>query len=329
MTVQKTEDELFAEIVEARNAGKDINALLKDTEVSNSTEVGEPEVTDAVVTEEEKDTTTSTTTEISAEPVVNDWEAGLADEVKLEIQKLKDERAQLEHRVKSELGRVPYLQRKVEELSRQTSQPLTAPVKDAVAATKTSGKFAERLAQAREVDPALADLLEAMAEEIATPLREELTNEVTQTKQAIADKEYTALWQSEKAKLLELVPQADEVFKHPLYKQWKDEIPENLHRLASSVYADEVVIALEQFAKYAATQAPSAPVTEPQQTPTVNQAIIETAAKVTADRARKLASGSTSTTASPPRQGTGVPEDPEALFNYLTDKIRKNEPYKV
>lgn len=329
MTVQKTEDELFAEIVEARNAGKDINALLKDTEVSNSTEVEEPEVATTVVTEEEKDTTTSTTADTPAEPVVTDWEAGLTAEVKLEIQKLKDERAQLEHRVKSELGRVPYLQRKVEELSRQTSQPPTAPVKEVVAATKTSGKFAERLAQAREVDPALADLLEAMAEEIATPLREELTNEVTQTKQAIADKEYTALWQSEKAKLLELVPQADEVFKHPLYKQWKDEIPENLHRLASSVYADEVVIALEQFAKYAATQAPSEPVTAPQQTPTVNQAIIETAAKVTADRARKLTGGATTTQSTPPRQGTGVPEDPEALFNYLTDKIRKNEPYKV
>jgi hypothetical protein len=330
MATEKTAEELFEEINAARKAGQSIDTVIKDVVVSDA---GTPNDEPAPIEEapepaapevkEEKDTPADP--EPTPAPV--DWEAGLSEEVKLEIKKLKEERAQLEHRVKSELGRVPYLQRKVEELSRQTSQPPSPPV-GSTAATKTSGKFAEKLAQAREVDPALADLLEAMVEDIANPLREELTNEVHQTKQAIADKEYEQLWQSEKAKLLQMVPQADEVFRHPLYKQWKSEIPENLLRLSSSVYADEVVIALEQFAKYAAAQAPETPASP--QTPAPAAPVDTTAAtRVASDRARKLA-GSTPNTAVPaPRGGTGIPEDPEALFNYITDKIRKNEPYKL
>jgi hypothetical protein len=329
--IDKTQEELFEEINAARAAGTDYGKVLKNVNVSDSESnedtvvpkeeaplIEVPEVTEEV-------DTTKVTTEVTPAPV--DWEAGLSPEVLAEVQKLKDERAQLEHRVKSELGRVPYLQRKVEELSRQTSQPPTPPV-GSTAATKTSGKFAERLARAREVDPDLADLFEAAIEEISAPLREELTNEVHQTKQAIADKEYEELWQREKAKLLQQVPQADEVFKHPMYKQWKSEIPENLLRLSSSVYADEVVIALEQFAKYVALQSPETPASP--QAPVAPAPVDTTASdKLAADRARKLSSGAPSTSAPAPRGGTGIPEDPDALFNYITDKIRKNEPYKL
>ena len=234
--------------------------------------------------------------------------------------------------MKSELGRLPHLQRKVDELSRQLSAPRTEPTKAEPAATKTSvtaGKFAEKLAEARAVDPALADLLEAMRDEIVTPLREELTNEVNQTKALFADKEQEQLWTNEKSKLLQMVPQADDVFKHPLYKEWKSTLPQNMYNLASSIYADDVVVALEQFSKYVAATNPEL-VTPPQETPAVPTKVdTSTADKVAADRARKLNSTPPGTSAQSPKGGDGIPENPEDLFKYVTEKIRKGESYKV
>jgi hypothetical protein len=125
-----------------------------------------------------------------------------------------------------------------------------------------------------------------------------------------------------------MVPQADEIFKLPLYRQWKEEIPENLRRLAGSIHADEVVVALEQFAKYAAQVHPEL-VTPAAPAPAAPAAPSAAADKVAQDRARKLNSPAPSGANVAPRAGGGVPEDPEALFKYLTDKIRKNEPYKV
>lgn len=341
---QKTQEELFAEVTEALANGKDFSSIVSKAEIADepTDPIEEEVVTEVPVVEDppaepvkeegEKQTT-------STEPPANteeDWAAGLPDEVKAKVQALRDERSQLEHRVKSELGRLPHLQRKVDELSRQLSAPQNKPEKTEPAATKTSvtaSKFAEKLAEARAVDPALADLieatLEAMREEVAVPLREELTNEVNQTKALFADKEQEQLWTSEKSKLLQMVPQADDVFKHPLYKEWKSTLPQNMYNLASSIYADDVVVALEQFSKYVATVAPEL-VTPPQATPAVPAKVDTSAAdKVAADRARKLNGTPPSTSAQSPKGGDGIPENPEELFKYVTEKIRKGESYKV
>lgn len=333
---QKTQEELFAEVSEALANGKDFSSIVSKAEIADEPkEPIEEEVVGPVVNEPETKTPEEEEgkeTPPETPAAEDDWAAGLSDEVKAKVQALRDERSQLEHRVKSELGRLPHLQRKVDELSRQLSAPRAEPTKAEPAATKTSvtaGKFAEKLAEARAVDPALADLLEAMRDEIVTPLREELTNEVNQTKALFADKEQEQLWTSEKSKLLQMVPQADDVFKHPLYKEWKSTLPQNMYNLASSIYADDVVVALEQFSKYVAAVAPEL-VTQPQETPAVPAKVETTTAdKVAADRARKLNGTPPGTSAQSPKGGDGIPENPEELFKYVTEKIRKGESYKV
>lgn len=333
---EKTQEELFAEVSEALANGKDFSSLVAKAEIKDGSpedDTETPEVEPAVVEEtppepevtEEEETKPNTT----ASTATDDWEAQLPDDVKEKIRLLREEKLQAEHRVRSELGRVPYLQRKVEELSRQLSEPRANPPKEA-AATKTSvtqGKFAEKLAEARAVDPALADLLEAMRDEIVAPLREEFANEVNQTKALFVNKEQEQLWQTEKSKLLTLVPEADQVFAHPLYKQWKSEIPENLRNLASSIYADEVVVALGEFYRYAERVAPELIVKPETTTPPAAPAA--TVDKVTAERARRLNSPAPSTSATGPKGGDGIPENPEDLFKYVTEKIRKGESYKV
>lgn len=343
---QKTEQELFDEVSEALSSGKNIGTILNKTElVGEQVKPVEEEVVVETPVIEDTTTTATDTPEVPAveTPPVDEedsWASELSDELKEKIKLLREEKKaaeeaknQAEHRVKSELGRVPFLQRKVEELSRQLSEPRTPT--QVPAATKTSltgSKFAEKLAEARAVDPALADLLEAMRDDIVAPLREELTNEVNQTKALFADKEQEQLWQSEKTKLLQMIPEADAAFKHPLYKQWKNEIPENLHRLASSIYADEVSIALEQFSKWVGVHHPEL-VAPPQQqaaaTTTTTTNSNDAVAKLAADRARKLNSTLPRTSAQSPKGGDGIPDNPEELFNYLTAKIAKGESYKV
>jgi hypothetical protein len=347
-TVQKTEEELFQEILEAREKGEDVGKLLENVEVLEAPaepEVKEPESEEEPATTEEVPEVPEK--EVKAEPAEKkpedqapskpdeDWIAGLPEEAQAKAKALMEERQRIERDHKALLGRVPYLNRKVDELQRQLStRPAPAVKSQEPAAPKTSvaeGKFATKLAEARAVDPALADLLEAMRDEIVNPLREEIATKTEQTAAQLREKEELELWQTEKAKLLERIPQADEVFRHPLYKEWKKTLPENQYRLANSIYADDVEIALTQFAKYAQSvspdlvQAAPAPVAQPLAV-TQPPSVVAAADKIVADRARKLAAGSPAT-ANPTPKAVNIPDDPEARFALIAERIKQGKPY--
>lgn len=336
-TVQKTDEELFNEIIEARQKGEDVGKLLENVEIVSTDPIVEgtepEEVEDPATTvvpdsavkegEEEQPATPAAKAPVSEE----DWLAGLPAEAQEKVRALKEERQQLERDNSALRGRVPYLNRKVDELQRlMSTRPAPEKAPAAPATSVAEGKFATKLAEARAVDPALAELLEAMRDEIVHPLREEIATKTSKTENALREQEEMALWQSEKAKLLERIPQADEVFRHPLYKEWKKTLPENQLRLASSIYADDVEIALGQFAKYAAAVQPelaapvvAAPVAAPAATSASTQ-------KVVADRARKLAAGNPGT-ATPAPKTTREVEDPEVRFALITERIRQGKSY--
>lgn len=346
-TNEKTQEDLFEEIMAAKQAGKSYDKLVNEATISDApveendepNDEGTPpaEEPEAIVTspvEEVKEETTPAKAEDKLATTVvvsDDWEASLPDEVKEKVKALREERNQLEHRVKSELGRLPFLQRKVDELSRQRSEPQTKPVKEQPAATKTSTKFDEKIAEARAVDPALADLLVALKEEIENPLREEFSTKVKQTEELVLGRDMEQHWHNEKARLLQMVPQADDVFKHPLWKEWKENVAtESMRNLTNSVNADDMVVALEVFSKYVAVVQPEL-VTPPAETTKATTGVVDTTAadKVAAERARKLAGTPKATTATTPKASTVDLEDPEALFNHITGKIAKGESYKV
>lgn len=343
-SVEKTEQELFEEISNQLRSGNhtEIDKLMEAEVVITPSEKVEvedevvEEVTGKVAEEKPKTETVekeetepkSTVAKESERPEdQSDWTAGLPEEAKAKVQALMEERKQLEHRVKSELGRVPYLQRKVEELSRQLSEPPAT--KKPEAAQKTSvpqGKFAEKLAQIKQVDPELAETLELMAQEVILPLREETVNEIRQTQAMFKDKQEEELWHREKSKLLSMYPQADEVFRHPMYRDWKAMQSEGIQRLAGSIYADEVSIALEQFAKYVETQFPEMAKQPASQATATEQtgATPPAAAKVVAERARKLSATTPSTKTGAPKT-SDLPKTEAELFEYYTQKIRKGE----
>lgn len=341
-TGEKTQEELFEEIMAAKQAGTSYDKVVREAEISSEPVDDEPKELDTPPAEEpekkeipaeevKEDATPALPADVLATPdAKDDWEASLPDEVKEKVKALREERNLLEHRVKSELGRIPFLQRKVDELSRQRSEPQTKPVKEEPAATKTSNtksKLEEKLAEARAVDPALADLLQLVKDETEQSLREEFSSKVKQTEDLVLGKEQEQRWHNEKARLLQMVPQADDVFAHPLWKEWKTNVAtETMRGMIESVNADDMVVALEQFSKYVAVVqpdlvAPAATIAAPVDT--------SAADKVAAERARKLAGTPKTTSATTPKASTVDLEDPEALFNHITGKIAKGESYKV
>lgn len=337
---EKTQEDLFEEILAAKSAGQSYDKLVRDVEISDveptekepapAEEVPE-EIEEVPAEKEEKEEVTPAETAETPAPS-DDWEAGLSDEVKEKVKALREERNLLEHRVKSELGRIPFLQRKVDELSRQRSEPQTKPVKEEPAAVKTSNtksKLEEKLAEARAVDPALADLLQLVKDETEQSLREEFSSKVKQTEDLVLGREQEQVWHNEKARLLQMVPQADDVFKHPLWKEWKTNVAtETMRALTNSVNADDMVVALEQFSKYVAVVQPEL-VAPAVAAPVATVVTDPTAAKVAAERARKLAGTPKTTSANTPKANLVDLEDPEALFNHITGKIAKGESYKV
>jgi hypothetical protein len=338
-SVEKTEQELFEEVSAALAAGKNVDSVVRNVSISGPgtapeqeetpepLEVNPPEEPAEDLEEKEADGT-EVPEKTETEPV----SPALPPEVQERIAKLERDRADFEHKLKSDLGRIAALQRQVAELSRAQAAPQTTPKVDAATPPSVAkSKFDEKIAQVRNVDPELADLLVALKDDVTEPLRKELTDKVSQTEHLIRQREEQEYWHKEKARLLEMVPQADEVFRNPMWKQWKEAQPDAILALASSANADEMYLAMRKFAEdtsrmYPHLAAPAQPAT---QTQTAAPASAATN-KVVEDRARKLASTTPATTGASPKQGKGIPDesDPQAMFNYVMNKIEKGEPIK-
>ena len=339
-SVEKTEQELFEEVSAALAAGKDIDSLVKGVEVTGRGE--EPVV--PVEPEEQEPAAEKPVAAVEpaegadgaevVEPTGQEpAQPALPTEVQDRINKLEQEKAQFEHRFKSDLGRVAALQRKVDELSRALAAPQKAH-EAAPAATSPNvakSKFDEKIARVKELDPELADVLLALKEEALESSRKELTDKVSQTEQLFRQKEEQEMWHREKARLLELVPQADQVFSNPLWREWKESQSPGVFALASSMNADEMYLAMQKFAADTARMYPelAQPVVTPAETPAVPAS--PAVNKLLDDRARKLSAGNPSPQAVAPKQGRGIPgeDDPNALVNYVVEKLQKGEPLKL
>lgn len=323
----KTPEQLHLELSKAMRDGDSLAIdKLMNSELdgeSEPEEVPEPEATPAEAAEPEE----VPEPEASTEPAPS-WEDSLSDEAKDKVRALKEERDLFDQRIRSELGRVPNLQRELAELKRKLQEPQRQPQAQvpATPAAPKQNKFAEKLAQVKEVDPVLADMLEetlvAVREEIA-PLREELGNEIKEVQNVFKDREAQQNWQTEKAKLLEAIPQADDVFKLPLYQEWKAGLSPAMLALATSDKADDVVEAIEAFGRFVSKNHPE--LLPPAKSTTAAPAANPQVAKVQEQRQQRLQARNPAPAATPPRAGDGIPDDPEELHRYFVKKIRAGE----
>lgn len=327
LNAELTEDQLFAQIQETMKSGTeaDLNKVM-ESKLAEPVEVVEtqPESQPAPVaaaTEEVKPVEA-----VVPAPAQEDWFAALPADVQEKVNALKEEKLKLEHKIRSDEGRVPSLQRQNEELKRklqgQRPEPQAAPAPDA----QSKSKLDEKIAAIREVDPVLADTLLSLKEELAAPIREEVISRTEEIKSDLRQKDDEDLWNRENSKLLAAVPLAHEVFKHPQYKQWKEQQTEGILALATSIYAEDVLVAFDKFSKDMAKLHPQvvAPAATEVETPTATAkpAVDTKTNNVVLERERKLNASAPAAVSGAAKTGDGIPDDEDKLFAHFQEQIR-------
>lgn len=157
------------------------------------------------------------------------------------------------HRLRSDAGRVPYVQRRNQELERELQQ-LRA--KDAATKAAPSNNDdveldAETKAiidELKETDPVMAKAYERVAKLAVSTANAKVSTafeEFTRTAQESDDERY---YNEQKAMLVERVPQAYQIFATNEWQQWKQGLTPARRAMAESPHAEEVVTAIYAFA---------------------------------------------------------------------------------
>lgn len=287
----------------------------------------EPEAKDdsTEVTVTEGDKPEETTPPDKAEKAAE--EEGTKEPTELEKLQLQLDRLSKEnHNLKSQAGRVPHVQRtlkaydkKLDDLAKQIASPSSQP------STKIQPRIQELLKGVESADPelarAIADAIAAATNGVA---EESLTKERDNI-QFLRDQEANTYQAIEADRLLEMYPNAPEVFASKTWTDWKSEQPAGIRRLAEADNAEEVAYAFDKYAKDMVAKYPElSKVVDgtKSETPPVTDDAAERARQVEAERQRKKATAVT--VANPTASGkVELPDDPTALFNKFADQIRK------
>lgn len=327
MTTTKEDEKLFAQMSSAiRDQEFDkIDELVTapEKEDKSTEEDHEPEVPDAEEVE------TSSEDDEQEVPAGNDQPeededkkratppAEKTDQEKLaEALALLDKVKQENHSLRSQAGRVPHLQRqvqqidkKLEELREQSTSPSSRP------SAKLTERITPKLAKIKDADPELADILAELLADATDGVAEDLRDAETQSLQNQRKVVEQEIRDAEVSRLLEMYPNAEQVFKSPSWKSWEAQQSRQVQLMANSDNADDVAYAFEKYAQDMIKLHPE-----------LGQSKVENhnneAAKIEAERQRKKQT--TVVVGSPTPAGRQQkPENDEALFKQFSEQIRK------
>lgn len=321
-----TELELNSLIGEAINSGntEELDRLMA-VELPEAEEVQEEAEPQTTENEEEG---TSVEVKEEAAPDVKESAASTPEVVKTQESEADTLRREL-HRLKSDVGRVPFMQSRMKELERELREvKLSRNVEagtssaDPEKQVEVPANIKQRIEELREVDPSLATLLEDMAKALRSETQSTAKHVVTTINDSEREVEEQRTVQEQYHQLLEEVPWAPQAFQSQEWKQWKDSLLPGQRAMAESTYAGDVKIALNEFARV--MQARQGSATSVQQVSAV--VVDEEAEKVKRDRERKLATGTTSKS---PTAKTGTPVlDEDAAFREFYEQIQKDNHLK-
>lgn len=261
LSTPNTEDELAAALSKAVHEGnlEEVDRLMAvelpeapapepaeptDEEVAPDT-TGD-ETNEPTSEEEDQKDEAATTPDAASTPDTNE-----GTEEQVDVEALKAEL----HRLRSDVGRMPYLRRRTQELERELrdvklSRTVGSPDPNA-APTDTKKVIPEslqkRLNALKDIDPDLAETLE----ETITTLRQEAEHvstarikEVTEEADERADQEFL---RTQYEQLIAEVPWAPQAFQSNEWKAWKETLTPARRAMAESMYADDVKVALGVF----------------------------------------------------------------------------------
>lgn len=327
---EMTEKEARSQFNQISNAirNNDVEKLsaIMDKEVSEEETPSEP--TPAEVVEETKPELEEAKEETPA-PLEEAETVEPKEEAPSELDKLRDQLEKVSkenHSLRSQAGRVPHVQRKLqeldkklEEIEKQRTSPLSQP------SSKTQPKVVELLKGIKETDPDLADAIAAAIAEATNGVAEEIHAAKRDNIQLIRQNEVASYQEAEASRLLQMYPNAPEVFTSPSWTEWKKEQSSGIVNLATSDNADEVAYAFKKYAEDMVIRYPELAKSEDKKaepTAVVKDEPSEKAQQVEAERQRKKATSVTIGSANAPGK-VGMPDDPDALFKKISEEIRK------
>lgn len=272
----------------------------------------EKEAKDNVLDQPDKSSEEGNKEAASAASSVND-----ADE----LEKIRQEL----HRYKSDAGRVPFMQRRLQEVERELraakarsftggsdSKPVPTDVKGVTLDTETQSK----IDALRETDPTLADMFEHVAKNAIAAANSRADHVVNTISQQEQEAENARFFMEQKAELTRMIPQHDQVFAMPEWRAWKDTLSPAQRAVAESGYASDVSQAIYAFA--AEMQRSSQPL--PSDTPAPNNP----AGKSDVSEARDRKAAATTNVRSPAAKASGD-FDEDAYFREIYQRVGKEQ----
>lgn len=226
------------------------------------------------------------------------------------------------HSLRSQAGRVPHIQRqmqqldkKLEELEKLATSPSSRP------SAKLSEKINQKLAKIREADSELADVLADVLADATDGVAEDMRTaeiESLRAQRKDAAEEYRKV---ETQRLLDMYPNAREVFQSPSWAEWKSKQSDRILGLAHSDNADDVSFAFQKYAEDMIKQHPELAKKAETPEPAV-ETKDEEAEKIEAERQRKRETAVV--VGNPNAAGRKqTPDDEAALFRKFSEEIRK------
>lgn len=308
--------DLSAAIASGTNA--DLDRLMADQNADEQEEQTQESTTEEETPASEESPEGEPATEATTE--VAQPEAAAAASPEEDIQKEL-------HRLRSDAGRVPFLQRRLQELERdlratkaRTSQSTATADAVSTEGVEIPAHLKKKYDQIRETDPDLADTLEETVKLQIAYARQQGATAVETTLQAQQEEEDRRFFEDQKSKLLNIIPDADRVFAMPEWKQWKESLTPGRKALASSAYAEEMAQAIYAFAAdYQAARGQPVIQQPTQAIPAQAQAQPEN--PVQQARERKMATAATTPT---PAARATQQLDEKQYFQEIYDKLHKD-----
>lgn len=241
----------------------------------------------------------------------------------------KDDKQNLEqelHRLRSDAGRVPYMQRRLAELEREV-RAYKARTPNASNDGKTQAKTVDlssieldadtqkEIDDLKETDPLMAKMFERVAKTAIAAANSRADHVVDTFTESDAKAEDERFFLEQKSELTRMVPQHEAVFALPEWRQWKDSLTPGLRAMAESGLASEVSQAIYAFAADMQRGRQAAGSNDTQVPPT------DKPSAVSDERARKVASSS-ETKNSAAKKTQELDED--AYFSEMYKKLGKD-----
>jgi len=237
-----------------------------------------------------------------AKPDPYDWLKDVPESLRDKVQAEINARAQLEHRVKSDDGRVRGMQEKLLAAQRKLSQITTSPTASKPPAPADQPSTPEGWKEIIKSDPELAKAIEGMVQarvEAAVRPVEDKFQELHKTAiDPLYERQQQQYAENQWNELTRMVPNVQEVVTSEAYSNWleKHASPGIRYLATTSLEATDAIAVLQAYANdminlgYAKRPDPPAPATQPVDT--------SAADKIEAERKAKLAA--TTPTSGPP-----------------------------